>query len=315
MKSSSLIYRETKNIDKRRKINVYIELDDDCKNGHQDFSITGTLFEGYFGEIKDWGSIHDKILKYFPEYKIFVALHLCDYNGIHMHFISNLIYHLKNSPDKVGEYYGMNKKLVKRLLSLDWEDVNFVKYVIEKEGYISRRKNMANRAIKKLEKLCGKKFVLDSKISNYTLLTKEEVDDIEVKMEGNYYSCSERKKRVRTRINGKIKLSYEKEMKNLNIQQEYIDFKKHVLLICLNEKIDINSVSIYNRDSVSIKDSDLCGRITRKKLDELVLLIKESYVGEIKNIYTCSHTFGDECLRNIIDIKWYENSKTESVSN
>ena len=60
-------------------IYVKIRLNDECKNGHQDFSITGDIYKA--GEPKTdsnhicGGCIHEEIEKHFPEFKIFINLH------------------------------------------------------------------------------------------------------------------------------------------------------------------------------------------------------------------------------------------------
>ena len=77
----------TKKYGNNQKIVVEIRLSDPCKNGHNDFAITATTYVG-----KRWdscGCLHDDILKHFPEFKIFVDLHLCDDNGVPMYPILN----------------------------------------------------------------------------------------------------------------------------------------------------------------------------------------------------------------------------------
>ena len=73
------------------KIAVEISLSDDCKNGHNDFSITADIYEqrGSRYYHVSCGCQHDEILKYFPEFQIFVDLHICDDNGVPMYPIAN----------------------------------------------------------------------------------------------------------------------------------------------------------------------------------------------------------------------------------
>ena len=81
------------------EITVKIRLNDQCKNGHQDFSITGDIYKA--GKPRtdsnhiSGGCIHGKIAKYFPEFKQFISLHLCDWNGIPMYAVENGFYHLE----------------------------------------------------------------------------------------------------------------------------------------------------------------------------------------------------------------------------
>src|SRR6185312_390500 len=80
---------------------IKIRLNDECKNGHNDFSITGDMYLS--GKVhtdrnnQGGGAIGDEIAKCFPEFKIFNDLHLCDAKGAPMYAQANGFYHLKNS--------------------------------------------------------------------------------------------------------------------------------------------------------------------------------------------------------------------------
>lgn len=97
-RSNDLRYSATK-IAGNKKIVVNIRLNDECKNGHQDFAITADIYEKKGNGQYYWscvGCCHDEILKYFPKFKIFVDLHLSDYNGAPMYAVGNGFYHLQN---------------------------------------------------------------------------------------------------------------------------------------------------------------------------------------------------------------------------
>lgn len=62
------------------KINVKILLADDCKNNICDWSITADIYEQRKNGRFVWcagGCCHEEILKRFPQFKMFVDLHLC----------------------------------------------------------------------------------------------------------------------------------------------------------------------------------------------------------------------------------------------
>lgn len=104
MKTNALNYGTSKKINYegvKATIYVKIRLNDECNNGHQDFSITGNIYKGQDGNKSDnrhltGGCIHDEIEKYFPEFKTFINLHLSDYLGRPMYCVQNGFYHLKN---------------------------------------------------------------------------------------------------------------------------------------------------------------------------------------------------------------------------
>lgn len=82
------------------KMNVRISLDDYGKNGICDWSITADIYEKRRNGRFVWyasGCCHDEILKYFPEFKTFIDLHLCNHYGQPMYPVENGFYHLKNS--------------------------------------------------------------------------------------------------------------------------------------------------------------------------------------------------------------------------
>lgn len=76
---------------------IRITLDDDCKNGHEDFSITANIREkNSLGIMVDAGGgcCHEHILALRPDLKPFVDLHLCTWQGVPMHCASNAFYWL-----------------------------------------------------------------------------------------------------------------------------------------------------------------------------------------------------------------------------
>ena len=90
---------------------VEIRYDDECKNGHNTFAITGNLYENYRipGETtvhhKDgsllWqstgGCIHEEIIKRFPELAKYIKWHLTAADGP-LYYLANTIYHASDKP-------------------------------------------------------------------------------------------------------------------------------------------------------------------------------------------------------------------------
>lgn len=174
-----------------KKIIAKIKLGDPCRNGHQDFSITGDVFVG--GQWNSGGCIHDEILKYFPELKPFVDLHLCDYLGTPMYAISNGLYHIENKAPYAQSYL--------RLTDHEFYEAQNARtqielaLILEKHQVPARWKREADAAIKLLEEMTGETFEVNSTRSNYTPPTPEEIKDFQEKEASGYFTHEQVKAR------------------------------------------------------------------------------------------------------------------------
>ena len=86
----------------REKLVVTIRHDDECGNGHNSFSITGTLSEkkrnNRWYEC-GWGCLHDEVAKFFPELAPHLKWHSCSIDGP-LHYLANTTYHARaEEPD------------------------------------------------------------------------------------------------------------------------------------------------------------------------------------------------------------------------
>lgn len=141
---------------------VVVKLDDECKNGHQDFSITGTEWEKGRAHI-DRNMIHggacgDDIASRFPKFEKFNRLHLCDYNGIPMYPVNNGMYLIKRKSKKdFCSYYRIPENHYDILK--DCINEREYLYYLYELGIIDSWKAEATEAIKILEEWTGEKFV------------------------------------------------------------------------------------------------------------------------------------------------------------
>ena len=83
-------------------IAVTIRYDDECNNGHNSFSITGTTYTSATNLVTDnvitWGSIHEEIVKYFPELQKYIKWHSFNSNGP-LYYTANTLYHSRDRED------------------------------------------------------------------------------------------------------------------------------------------------------------------------------------------------------------------------
>lgn len=197
--SNSLIYRETKIVENgNTRITVKIRLNDECKNGHQDFSITADGYKKINGRFYEsfGGCCYDEIKKYFPEYSIFVTLHLSTYKGIPMYAAENGFYHIKKDKmkkEKFCEYYRVTSDqydiLVKSENILEFSILLYELKVLE------QWKKQADEGILLLEKLTGKTFLIDSKKEGYNKPSETEIIKFNELKKSGYFSDENKEKR------------------------------------------------------------------------------------------------------------------------
>ena len=89
------VSRPAKYYSSTAKLYVEIRFDDECKNGHQSFAITGTVIDPAIkrgDKCLACGCLHDDIAAIFPELAPLIKWHLTSTDGP-MHYIGNTVYH------------------------------------------------------------------------------------------------------------------------------------------------------------------------------------------------------------------------------
>lgn len=236
---------------------IKIRLNDECKNGHQDFSITATGWEKGKPHIDRYliygGCCHEDILKARPDLKIFVNLHLCDYEGIPMYAIENGYYHLTNGfnntkpedakfKDEFCEYYRITGKQFESLKTAK----NQLQYALKLQelNILQQWKNEATAAIEALESMTGKIFLVDSVRTQFNAPTPEQIEEEEKKQKEGYYTPEAEWEREEAK-KGKILTKLQSERDNdINKANEEYEIKKQVLFIG-GEKA-LNNCIYYN---------------------------------------------------------------------
>jgi hypothetical protein len=74
-------------------IKATVRYDDECRNGHNTFAITGKIFIPGQRDCEACGCLHSEIAEYFPELAPLIRWHLCSSDGP-MHYIANTVYHV-----------------------------------------------------------------------------------------------------------------------------------------------------------------------------------------------------------------------------
>ena len=122
-KSERRFYKEG---GKHYAISFEARYDDNCKNGHNDFAITGEIWESTHDKRRkgrEWiagGCVHDEIAKHFPSVAHVLKWHLTGEAGP-MHYAANAVY-LTNDRDHRGLRKGETRQIVNGKSGLpSWE--------------------------------------------------------------------------------------------------------------------------------------------------------------------------------------------------
>lgn len=253
MKKNYLKYNMEKRIGDKI-VCVHISLDDDCKNGHADFSMTGEIYDRYKSDARmiSCGCCHEEILAEFPEFKIFADLHLSDCQGTPMYAVENGYFFFKR-----GEY-----DKVRNILRLTDDELSFLvdnvsdkehfAYQLHKLGLPQRWKSEADEAIKKLEELVGYEYQDTSTKLRGLGLTEEKIADIERKESEGYYTTEAIAKRRAEEFERKKKEEIAKLVADFNKVTEKARAEMNVKIYILNYGLPIDNFIYYNHRNVGV---------------------------------------------------------------
>ena len=269
---------------------ISIRLNDECNNGHEDFSITATFWElnktrrdvnMYMG-----GCCHEEILKFRPDLKIFVDLHLNDFRGYPMYYIENGFYHLKNMPkDRFIEYAKVDEEGYKLLKKASDED-EYGYLLINKLENHKIWEGLAKEGIAKLQELTEKKF--ESKgtrlynLDKYKTLNFPEdwFEDINVQ--------KRRKQKFLYEINEKISAMEKKHKRKIEEMQNEFSIKKSLMQLGFldlsntrhyfdKREFHINVKKRVLSDNYKIENYDFSYTFTQDDYDQMHIQLPAGY--------------------------------------
>lgn len=259
------------------KMNVCISLDDSCKNGVCDWIITADVYEKRKNGRFVWcanGCCHDEILKYFPEFKRFVDLHLSNHYGQPMYPVENGFYHLKNSDKEKTINYLRITESEYNILHDSAEDKGYFTYLLYTLGIVDRWKKESMEAIKQLEALTGNTWENPYKPENerFTLkLTDEERILIENRIKEGYYTSEA----IQARKDQKKREEYENKRNEIiaDCEKEIqkAENRKLVRLALLDTGIPLKNVIYYNHSNeLAFNWNDYEEKVTQEQFDKFV---------------------------------------------
>lgn len=254
MKTNILSYTASKNYSgngTNYRIEVKVQLLDECKNGVCSWSVTADIYEKRInGRVLNVGGgcCHEEILKHFPEFKQFVNLHLCDCYGAPLYAVENGCYHMKNSSKETVIDYLRITETEYNLLCQSGDEQHF-KYLLYAMGIVNRWNEESKAAIKDLEALTGNEWVnpyeYDKERKHIEAFTDEEAAEFNERIESGYYTPEA----IQARKKAESRRAY--EVKRAEIISDYekkvsrLEEEKTVKLYILDSGLSIDNVIYY----------------------------------------------------------------------
>lgn len=254
MKTNILSYTASKNYVENGttyRIDVKIQLTDECKNGVCHWSITADIYGKRRNGRFVWcsgGCCHNEISKHFPEFSMFVALHLSDCYGAPLYAVENGYYHMKNSSKETVINYLRITETEYNLLCQSGDKQHF-KYLLYTVGIVNRWNEESKAAIKDLEALTGNEWVnpyeYDKERKHIEAFTDEEAAEFNERIESGYYTPEA----IQARKKAESRRAY--EVKRAEIISDYekkvsrLEEEKTVKLYILDSGLSIDNVIYY----------------------------------------------------------------------
>jgi hypothetical protein len=219
MKTNNLKHSITV-ISAKEKTLIKIHLNDECKNGHEDFSITADVWDkaanGNWRESMG-GCCHEHILSLRPKLKPFVDLHLSTFEGVPMHAMSNAWYWFQGAfPESAdcsnvnlgpchggtgsgakspaecraifAEHIRATPEQVEAIAATNPRTQQELQAVIEDMGLPAQWKQEADAAIKQMEEWTGQTFESQATRGRFEPLSAEVKQIIAERRANGYYS-------------------------------------------------------------------------------------------------------------------------------
>lgn len=262
---------------------IKIRLDDECKNGHSDFSITCDAYQkgqpttdrySLYG-----GCCHDEILKVRPDLKIFIDLHLSDAKGAPMYAVSNGYYFIKNKPQIAQKQIRATNEQYEILKGA--EDKNHFHYLLHSLNIPAQWEAEAKEAIKLLESLTGETFTDTSTRYQYTPPTKEAIEEMEQRIKDGYYSTENKAARLSQKLADAKQKKITEVIEHRDKEVKKANDQANVYLALLEIDFPTDNFIYYNHTNEGAFNWKSCDKqITPEQLEELKAKIDYSKLPE-----------------------------------
>lgn len=180
-----------------------IKLDDGCKNGHLTFSFTGSIkIKKNNGRYYDYisGAIGDIISHFKPELSMFEKLHLCNHLG-QPTYIDDIRCHInEGKTDKeISEMYNISDMKAIKILRNASDNKDLFYYLVFRLGVAENWGNLANEAIREIEKRRNSKLKIENKDRVFKQFPEKECEVLENLYQLGYVSDAQKELRDKAR--------------------------------------------------------------------------------------------------------------------
>ena len=202
-----------------------IKLDDGCKNGHLTFSFTGSIkIKKNNGRYYDYisGAIGDIISHFKPELSMFEKLHFYNHLG-QPTYIDDIRCHInEGKTDKeISEMYNISDMKAIKILRNASDNKDLFYYLVFCLGVAENWGNLANEAIREIEKRRNSKLKIENKDRVFKQFPEKECEVLENLYQLGYASNAQKELRDKAR---------KEDQKQIVLKHN----KKHVInLVCL----------------------------------------------------------------------------------
>lgn len=180
-----------------------IKLNDECKNGYLTFSFTGSIkIKKSNGRYYDFisGAIGDIITYFKPELSIFEKLHACNHLGQPM-YIDNIRYHINEGKTdrEISEMYNISDIKAIEILRNASDNKDLFYYLVFRLGVAENWGNLANEAIREIEKRRNSKLKIENKDRVFKQFPEKECEVLENLYQIGYASDAQKELRDKAR--------------------------------------------------------------------------------------------------------------------
>lgn len=259
------------------KIVADIRLDDECHNGHCDFSITSMIYEVKRNgkvECVGGGCNHEEIVKHFPELERFIPLHFCGHAGEPMLPVENGIYHIEHSNPQLAKSYLRVTDREFILLSKYTDEKLYFKYLLFNLGIVSRWEREADEFIYFLEEKCGYKWAnpYSAEEERFRLsITEEERKQVEKMVLNGEFTDIAIVARRKAELDAEIAKQVEEVESEYKKSLDKANAKRETLLYILSCGVTLKNVIYYDHsDKVSFNWKSYEKMISKEQFDKIV---------------------------------------------